>query len=72
MIIITIIIIIIIIITIIIIIIINTKEKKIFSQIYVQEKRIYMKVTSCILVLKSAKKVVRKKSGSAFHCLAEK
>ena len=30
-----------------------------------------MKVTFCILVLKSAKKLVRKKSGSAFHCLAE-
>ena len=40
---------------------------------YVRAKRIYMKVTSCILVLKSAKKkLVGKKSGSAFHCLAEK
>ena len=26
-----------------------------------------MKVTSCILVFKSAKKLVRKKSGSGFH-----
>ena len=43
-----------------------------FKYKYVQAKRIYVKVTPCILVLKSAKILVRKKSGSAFHCLAEK
>ena len=56
----------------------HVKEKKTlftihnFKFTYVEANRIYMKVTSCILVLKSAKKLVRKKSGSAFHCLAEK
>ena len=56
----------------------HVKEKKTlftihnFKFTYVEANRIYMKVTSCILVLKSAKKLLRKKSGSAFHCLAEK
>ena len=56
----------------------HIKEKKIlftihnFKYKYVQGKIIYVKVTSCSLVLKSAKKLVRKNSGSAFHCLGEK
>ena len=43
-----------------------------FKYVRQKESTFNMKVTSCILVLKSAKKLVRKKSGSAFHCLAEK
>ena len=43
-----------------------------FKDKYVQAERIYVKVTPCILVLMSTKKLVRKNSGSVFHCLAEK
>ena len=52
----------------------NIKENIIYSfkYKYVQAKRIYIKGKPCILVLKSAKTLVRKDSGSAFHCLAEK
>ena len=40
-----------------------------FKYKYIKAKRIYFKVTPCILLLKSAKKKLVR--SSAFHCLAE-
>lgn len=45
-------------------------KSKILNQ--AKKKRIQMKVTSCVLVFKSAKKLIQKKSGSAFHYVVEK